>query len=130
MSQNDYNHVLSPVDYLSIKTTIEWPIGVHYRQCTYPLTWGVERPEPVGDVSSLSRDSFDIDFSNPSLLTEVNLGGGRGKSSTPSPLLQKLVGLDLLGESEGVRILPPLRVGTTGGLSGFYRINNKRIIDQ
>ncbi len=36
MSLNDYNHVLSPVNtnHLSIKTTIEWPIGGHYRKVT------------------------------------------------------------------------------------------------
>ena len=86
-------------------------------------TWGVDRPDPVGDMSN---DSFDIDFSSPILLTEVTLGGGRGPSSpptTPSPLLLKLVGRDLLGESEGVRMLPPFLLGTVGGLSTeFYQI--------
>ena len=82
----------------------------------------MDLPDPVGDVSILSSDSLDIDFSSPpNLLTEVTLGGGRGPSSPPSPLLLKLVGLDLLGESEGVRILPPFLLGTTGGRSEFCK---------
>ena len=86
-------------------------------------TWGDVRPDPEGEVlSNWSKDSLDpwedVDLSNPCLRTDVTLGGGRGPSSNPSPLLLKLVGRDLLGDPEGVRELIFLS-GIVGGLSLF-----------
>ena len=81
-----------------------------------------------GDIlSSDSRDPWALDRDKwPGVArTEVTRGGGRGRSTPPppppsSPLLLKLVGLDLAGDPVGVDDWPR-REGTEGGVSATCR---------
>ena len=87
---------------------------------TFPLWLG--EGEAAGEVfstTSLFVESADLDLLRPvpTFRTDATLGGGRGPSSVPSPLLVKLVGRDWLGEPEGVREFPLLS-GTEGASEG------------